>query len=66
MDIDELRRIFNGIERRKNRPFGIAGERCPHHGDPIQTFLDTNGRNPMRCCWKCWVEDIDRNDDLVE
>ena len=35
------------------RHLGLVGERCPVCGEPIETLLSAQGRNPKRCCWKC-------------
>jgi len=40
------------------RHLGLAGEHCPVCGEPIETLLNTQGRNPKRCCWKCEVERV--------
>ena len=40
------------------RHLGLAGERCPVCGEPIETLLSSQGRDPKRCCWKCEVERV--------
>jgi hypothetical protein len=40
------------------RHLGLASERCPVCGGPIETLLSSAGRDPMRCCWKCEVERV--------
>lgn len=58
MDDNLLKYIANAqrnlahIER-KLRHLGPADECCPRCGGPVETLLDSNGRNPMRCCWRC-------------
>jgi hypothetical protein len=46
--------------KKQFRHLGPADERCPRCGDLIETLLDKDGRNPMRCCWRCEVADIER------
>ncbi len=46
--------------KEKFRYFGPADERCSHCGGPVETFLDKDGRNPMRCCWRCEMAAIER------
>ena len=49
MDIDDyLQRM-----KREYRHLGLAGERCTRCGGAIETLLDSKGKNPMRCCWRC-------------
>ena len=48
------------------RHLGLAGERCPTCGEPIETLLNTEGRNPKRCCWKCEVERIEKETKQAE
>jgi len=40
------------------RHLGLVGERCPACGEPIETLLNSQGRDPIRCCWKCKVEQV--------
>jgi tRNA(Ile2) C34 agmatinyltransferase TiaS len=42
-----------------NRHLGSADELCPQCGGSIETLLDTEGKNPFRCCWRCEVETIE-------
>jgi len=51
---------------RRPRHLGLAGERCPACGALIETLLNTEGRNPIRCCWKCEVERIAEETKLAE
>lgn len=39
------------------RILGPSDEQCPICGGPIETLLDHNGKNPIRMCWKCDVEE---------
>jgi hypothetical protein len=48
------------------RHLGLAGERCPVCGEPIETLLNNEGRNPMRCCWKCEVERVAKEEEMWE
>jgi hypothetical protein len=41
---------------------GLAGERCPACGHVIETLLDSHGRNPLRMCWRCNQESIERDE----
>jgi hypothetical protein len=47
-------------DRHFNRHLGPADERCPRCGDLIETLLNQDGRNPLRCCWRCEIADIER------
>jgi hypothetical protein len=57
-----LQQSLQNLESLKKqfRCFGPADERCPHCGDLIETFLDKDGRHPMRCCWRCETATIER------
>jgi hypothetical protein len=56
MDIDDyLQRM-----KREHRHLGLAGERCPRCGGAIETLLNSEGKNPKRCCWRCEVEEVER------
>jgi hypothetical protein len=59
---DELMQSLQNLEKLKKefRHLGAADERCPRCGDLIETFLDKDGRDPMRCCWRCEAADIER------
>jgi hypothetical protein len=61
-DDEFLQRSLQNLEglKEKFRYFGPADERCPHCGGPVETFLDKDGRNPMRCCWRCETAAIER------
>jgi hypothetical protein len=67
MDIEELRRFINNSEetlrrlKRETRHLGLAGERCPHCGQPIETLLNSEGKNPIRRCWRCEVEAVEQD-----
>lgn len=59
MTDDELREYVENAWRnlrRQTRHLGLADERCPNCGGPIETLLNSEGRNPTRCCWKCRFE----------
>ena len=51
---------------RRPRHLGLAGERCPVCGEPIETLLSSKGRDPKRCCWKCEVERVAEEDKQAE
>jgi hypothetical protein len=61
-DMQFLQQSLQNLEKFKKqfRHLGPADERCPRCDDLIETLLDKNGRNPMRCCWRCEVADIER------
>jgi hypothetical protein len=44
---------------KESRHLGLADERCPKHDIPIETYLDSHGRNPVRRCFKCWIEEVE-------
>jgi hypothetical protein len=46
--------------RQFNRHLGPADERCTRCGGAIETLLNSEGRNPLRCCWRCEVADMER------
>jgi len=48
------------------RHLGLAGERCPVCSEPIETLLNSEGRNPMRCCWRCEVERVEEETKQLE
>ena len=58
-----LQQSLQNLERLKKqfRHLGPAGERCPRCGDPIETLLNKDGRNPKRCCWRCETAAIERH-----
>ena len=43
----------------RERYLGLHDERCPKHDIPIETVLNTEGRNPVRRCALCWIEEAD-------
>jgi uncharacterized protein with PIN domain len=45
------------------RHLGPADERCPRCGHPIETLLNTEGRNPVRRCWRCETAAIERENE---
>lgn len=51
------------------RHLGLAGERCPDCGHPVETLLDNHRQNPLRLCWRCEYEraalDAERQDILA-
>ena len=49
--------------KKQFRHLGPADERCPRCGDLIETFLNKDGRNPMRCCWRCETAAIERENE---
>ena len=46
------------LSHERPRHLGLVGERCPVCGEPIETLLNSEGRDPKRCCWKCEVERV--------
>jgi hypothetical protein len=57
----QLRRALPVID--KPRHLGPADERCPRCGEPIETLFNSDGRNPMRCCWRCEISEAEREYD---
>ena len=47
---------------RESRHLGLADERCAKHGIPIETHLNSHRRNPVRRCFKCWIEETELDD----
>lgn len=41
------------------RHLGPVDERCPHCGDLIETLLSTDGKNPLRMCWRCEIATLE-------
>jgi hypothetical protein len=64
-DIDAYHRALE--QQREQRQWqryqhlGPADERCPRCGEPVETLLNSEGKNPKRCCWRCEVEQIERD-----
>jgi hypothetical protein len=60
--MEYLQQSLQNLENLKKqfRHLGPADERNPRCGDLIETLLDKDGRNPMRCCWRCEAADIER------
>ena len=57
-----LRKSGQNLERlnKQFRHLGLADERCPRCGDQIETLLNTEGRDPRRCCWRCEAAEYER------
>jgi hypothetical protein len=45
---------------RLRQRFASIDERCPRCGNPIRFVLGTDDRNPMPCCWRCEIADMER------
>jgi hypothetical protein len=55
-----IQRAMQNLKKLKpNRHLGSADELCPQCGGSVETLLDTEGKNPFRCCWRCEVEAIE-------
>lgn len=46
----------NMAKRKPIRHLGSADETCKICGNVIETLLNTEGKNPVRACWKCESE----------
>jgi hypothetical protein len=60
-----MRTFFNSHLLKPARHLGLVGERCPVWGGEIETLLNSEGRNPFRCCWKCAAEEIEREEQRI-
>jgi DNA repair exonuclease SbcCD ATPase subunit len=54
----DLEAIQKMVREAPPKHLGLADEKCPVCGGPIETLFNQDGRNPLRCCWRCELEQV--------
>jgi hypothetical protein len=49
--------LLQNMRKKFGKPhIGFVDEKCPVCRNKLETLLNKNGKNPIRCCWRCEKE----------